>query len=872
MTSEVGNGQVSIFPVFKGFRSKVNSEVSASGATAGRSFEKAFATSTKDLGRDPLKKLNSEVTAASKALSKARLSEQDAAGKVRVAEAALAEARKKGGAQSARAVAADERLASAQRRLVSAQSATRASSSRLKDAQQDLQDATEGAASASELGARKYASGWAGVKQRLQRLVPDAVRDSTNKAEKVADDGGKSAGGRFTSSFKGALGAMAAVFAGAKVKDFFGSSITESANLEQSVGAVDAVFKKSSGQMHVWSKAAANAVGLTKNEYNELGTLIGAQLKNGGTAMDQLAPQTQKLITLGADLSSMFGGTSKEAVEALSSALKGERDPIERYGVSLNEAKIKAEAAALGFKATGGALSDEAKQAATLSLIMKQTTDAHGNFAKEASTFEGQKSRMAAGWSNIKAAIGDKFLPVLTQAATLINTHVLPAIAKLVDGIDFTNIATTLAPLKGFFTEVQGGITAMVAAFQDGGNDVTSSGLAGVFERIGLVARFVSDEVIGSVRAMFAAFQDGGTDVTSSGLAGFFERIGLMARALWDTLGPVISNLVDAFLPLIMQVADLWMQFSPLVLLFQIIQPLLPMIGAMIAQVGTAIAGLLAVVIPLVAQIVGALMPIIMQLASVVFPLVVEAIGFVINALTPLIELLGPILTGIVNALLPVVTTAFGFIAATIQNVVNVIRGIIMVFSGLLSGDWQMMWDGLVMILGAAKDQLFTAIQAIPQLIMDVFSGIGTWLLDSGKALIQGFIDGITSMGGMIGDAVGGLLQKARDFFPFSPAKKGPFSGTGYTTHSGKALAGDFASSIEHEAGTVKAAANKVTSAAQLSGTVDVASDGNASVVVAGAAAGGQPFEVKVYPSKGMDENDLAEKVRRILEELLGGR
>lgn len=43
------------------------------------------------------------------------------------------------------------------------------------------------------------------------------------------------------------------------------------------------------------------------------------------------------------------------------------------------------------------------------------------------------------------------------------------------------------------FNEVKGAITAFVAAFKAGGSDVTSSGLAGVFEQIGLVARAVFD-------------------------------------------------------------------------------------------------------------------------------------------------------------------------------------------------------------------------------------------------------------------------------------------------------------------------------------------------------------------------------------------
>ena len=40
------------------------------------------------------------------------------------------------------------------------------------------------------------------------------------------------------------------------------------------------------------------------------------------------------------------------------------------------------------------------------------------------------------------------------------------------------------------------------------------------------------------------------------------------------------------------------------------------------------------------------------------------------------------------------------------------------------------------------------------------------------------------------------MLDGIANFFPHSPAKVGPFSGRGYTTHSGKALIGDFADSI----------------------------------------------------------------------------
>lgn len=217
-------------------------------------------------------------------------------------------------------------------------------------------------------------------------------------------------------------GAAAGVTLGKKAIDAAG-------DLEQSIGAIDTVFGKNAGQMHTWAAGAATSVGLTRNEFNELGTLIGTQLKNGGTAMDQLAPKTNSLIKLGADLSSMFGGTTREAVEALSSALKGERDPIERYGVSLNQAAIDAEAARLGFHKVGGTISAEANQAATLSLIMKQTADAHGNFARETNTLQHQQQVLKARLGNLAAELGMRLLPVATKVTAWASNQVGPAMA-----------------------------------------------------------------------------------------------------------------------------------------------------------------------------------------------------------------------------------------------------------------------------------------------------------------------------------------------------------------------------------------------------------------------------------------------------------
>ena len=61
--------------------------------------------------------------------------------------------------------------------------------------------------------------------------------------------------------------------------------------------------------------------------------------------------------------------------------------------------------------------------------------------------------------------------------------------------------------------------------------------------------------------------------------------------------------------------------------------------------------------------------------------------------------------------------------------------------------------------------------------MLNALSGAGQWLVQSGKAIIDGLISGIKGAISGAKDAVSGALQSIRDLFPFSPAKEGPVLG-----------------------------------------------------------------------------------------------
>ena len=235
-----------------------------------------------------------------------------------------------------------------------------------------------------------------------------------------------------------AAGALIAVGVAAK------GAVDSASHLEQAYGGVDAVFGKSAKSVKNFANESADAVGLAKSQYADLATVIGSQLKNAGTPIDELAGKTNDLITTGADLAATFGGSTSDAVSALSSALKGEMDPIEKYGISLNQAAIQAQMVADGTDTLTGSQAAAAKQTAILELITKQGADSQGQYADQLDTTAEQQQRANAKFEDAKAALGEALLPAVTAVAD--------ALADFADWVSKnTTLVTAIVVVVGAF-------------------------------------------------------------------------------------------------------------------------------------------------------------------------------------------------------------------------------------------------------------------------------------------------------------------------------------------------------------------------------------------------------------------------------------
>ena len=475
-------------------------------------------------------------------------------------------------------------------------------------------------------------------------------------------------------------------------------------------------------------------------------------------------------------------------------------------------------------------------------------TDVAKQAATATTTFEG-------AWGNFEAAITgglkriiDAFKPFATGAINTL-TSGLTAAFDTIGGLA-EKIAAGIGPAFDGIKDRIGGLTGVIAPLGAALGVLGAGGLGGLLTKLpvigtafssmasggGLLAK-VLGTLTGPIGMVVAAI--GALIATSPQLR---SQFGDMLTQVLATLQPMFAQIV----PLIQQVgATLQTAIAAVMpVIVQTISQLIPVIG----QIMTTLGQLVATVLPPVLQVVNAIIPIITMLISTLLPpltqviqavvpiimQVVTAIGQIIttvaSALVPIIQQLTPVIQTVANAaagfitgvllpafdaISPVVQAAVGVVQSVFGTVSGIIGGIVGVVSGIISGNWGQVWNSFKSIASNAVNGLGSIVSGIKNVVVNALSGAGTWLVESGKSIINGLVSGIKNAIGGAVSAVSGALSSIRDLFPFSPAKKGPFSGRGWVLYSGRSIPTAFAQGVEDNAGKAEAAVRDVMRRAQ---------------------------------------------------------
>lgn len=293
--------------------------------------------------------------------------------------------------------------------------------------------------------------------QQMQRVSTEA-RQADQSTDRLSGSLGR---------VRGLLVAgVAAVGLGAVVRQF-DDAVASASDLEQSIGGVQSVFGEASTSVLTFGENAAQSVGLANDAANTLAARLGGQLQTFGFDAAAAATETQNLIGLGADLAATYGGPVSDAVEAVSSLLRGEANPIERYAVAINQSTINAEALRQGLAETTSEITIQDKAVAALALLYEQTGNAQGQFNREASTTAGQLERLRAEAENTRAEFGEAltpaFLALIDAAPALLEgvESLIPAVEDFAAVIAEVDFAAGVDGLRTFGNTASGVVSLL---------------------------------------------------------------------------------------------------------------------------------------------------------------------------------------------------------------------------------------------------------------------------------------------------------------------------------------------------------------------------------------------------------------------------
>lgn len=242
-----------------------------------------------------------------------------------------------------------------------------------------------------------------------------------------------------------AMGAAATAMALKFTKDAIGAA----SDMEETVAKIGVVFGDSATEIDKFASTAAKNLGQSKQQALDAAANFAIFGKAAGLSGKALVDFSVDFVGLASDLASFNNTTPEDAINAIGAALRGEAEPLRRYGVLLNDATLKAAALELGIYSGTGALTAQQKVLAAQKVILEQTNLAQGDFARTSDGLANSQRQITASVEDAKAQLGEALLPVMLQLSSFVEETLVPNLSAFIAGL------TGKDGLSDSFTETQ---------------------------------------------------------------------------------------------------------------------------------------------------------------------------------------------------------------------------------------------------------------------------------------------------------------------------------------------------------------------------------------------------------------------------------
>jgi phage-related protein len=637
--------------------------------------------------------------------------------------------------------------------------------------------------------------------------------------------------GGFGKKMSGLGKAMAGAFAAVGAVAVFKDIVSGASDAQQSLGATETVFGKFADTVIKTSDQAAAKYGLSANSYRENANLIGSLFKNQGVAVSQLAGKTETMIAKASDLSATFGGSTKNAVEALSSAFKGEFDPLEKYGISLKQSTVNAEAMRLAnvksAKDWGKLTLAQQKaytQQATTNLINKQSADSTGAFAKETNTLAHQQQVLAAKVQNVKDKIGTALLPILTKIASFVSDTVLPKLEEF--GAWFSE--NILPKVKEFAASFGESVMPKLQAF---GEFLTGTVVPALQALVGWLVQnqaWLMPIAVGLAAA--AAAWKAWTLATAAWSAITKAAIAVQAALNVVMNANPIGIIILAVIALVAAIVYLWKTnegFRNTVI--KVWNALKSGVGAVVNWFRTAIP---------------------------------DAWNWVKSKTQAIWNAIKSAVSAVWNGIKSLISGAINGVKSTVSNGWNSVKSASSAAWNAVKSAISNVWNGIKSAVRTAIDSVVSTVRGIKGKITGIFSGASGWLLSAGRNILRGLIGGIDDM-------IGTVKEKLRNLTNLIPDWKGPADkDKNLLRNAGQLIMTGLIDGIDDKTSALKKQLKSVTNI--VSGTdVGNVGGGNIALAMTGAGSGGvgNTYKIEVNVPPTADKASIGREVVNAIQE-----
>lgn len=504
-----------------------------------------------------------------------------------------------------------------------------------------------------------------------------------------------------------ALGAFAA---GSK------AAVTAASDLNEEISKSQQVFGDQAGAIEKFAAGAATSLGQSKQAALDATSNFGLIAQKAGLAGGESAKFATQFTTLASDLASFNNTTPEAAIEAIGAALRGEAEPIRKYGVLLDDATLRQRALKLGLiETTSQALTPQQKALAASQEILAQTGKAQGDFARTSDGAANKSRIVAAQTANLSASLGQQLLPayqkVLELASRFVTLMQENQTTTKVVAVAVAALAVAILAISVSSTIASAAVTAYNAVMIIFGTVQKAAAAAALGTRIGLAALAV-------------------------------QTIATSAVTKAATIAQAALNAVLLANPVTLLVVAIAALVAGLVIAYQRSETFRAVVDKVFSAIKTAITTAVSFVVDFVKNNWQKLVVLITGPIGAIVLLVVKNWDTIKNATKAAWEFVKNAVSTVVNALKAVVTTVFNAYVTVITGAWNKIKSATSAVWDAVKSVVSKAWDGIRNLVSTGVDKVVEFVRALPGRITSAVSGAFDGLKEAFRSAINFIIDG----------------------------------------------------------------------------------------------------------------------------------